>query len=176
MDDDIEYRAEHIGDDVTLPTFDLLICIISLWPSTFRGFDTLAIHHANQRIHLVTLNLAHLDDQQLVDRDPQTHVAPCLEIAAHRRHREKSLVTSATANRSTRCREWRLSPSANPPSGGDDHAEWARKVAKHRLIPSPSYRLDIPFLHAYTPHKRYHSRLSVPPSFRQRRLNHNRLI
>lgn len=90
VDEGMDEIALGVGEDMALASFDLLAGVISPRTAGFRGFDALAVDHTGGWARLTPLLLAHRHRQDMVDREPQTIVAPQVEPAPHRRDRRET--------------------------------------------------------------------------------------
>ena len=91
VDDRPDQEALGVGEDMTLPALDLLARIITPWPAALRGFDALAVDHPGRRRGLPSDGFAHRHEQGVIDRRPQPHVPPAVEIMLHCGHRRKQI-------------------------------------------------------------------------------------
>ena len=81
--DRIQHGAQHIGDDVAFPLFDLLPRVAASRFAAFRGFDGLTVDYAGRRCFVPPGDEPVRRRQSLVDRDDPAPVAPAVEIALH---------------------------------------------------------------------------------------------
>ena len=78
-------EALGVGDDMPLPAFDLLSCVIAPWPATFSGLDALAVDHPGAGTGLSPFADADRHQQIMVDGLPQAAVAPVVKVTLYRR-------------------------------------------------------------------------------------------
>ena len=70
-----------VGHDVSLAPLDLLAGIIARNPAAFGGLDALAVDHTRRRARLAALEFARAHRQQMIERLPQTVVAPPVVVS-----------------------------------------------------------------------------------------------
>jgi len=91
MDDGADQKAFGVGEDMALPARDLLARVKAPDSAAFRGLHRLAVDDAGAWGSLPPDLLARRHQQRVVDRGPQPHIAPAVEVMLHRRHRREHL-------------------------------------------------------------------------------------
>ena len=118
MDENEDEEATGVCQDMPLPAFDLLACVITTRPATFRGFDRLAVDHTGAGRGFSPLDFAQVHHQHHVDRIEEASIAPGVEIAAHCRYRRKAFGQQpprATARNNVEQRIQHLAHVRRPP-------------------------------------------------------------
>ena len=82
-------QALCISDDMAFAALDLLAGVKSPWAATFRRFHALAIDDTRARRSFPTHRFTRHQQQGVVDRLPNTHRAPAVEIMLYRGHGRK---------------------------------------------------------------------------------------
>ena len=90
MDHGMNEIAIGVGHDVPLAALDLLACIVAPGPAALGGFDALAGDHPGAGRGLASHRFPPDQQQGVIEREPQTIVAPQVEPASHRRDRRKT--------------------------------------------------------------------------------------
>jgi hypothetical protein len=81
-----DQKALCVSDDMQFSASELFARVIARNPATFGGFDQLAVDQAYCGAGLTTCSLTCQHRQRMVDRGPQTGVAPTIEIVLHHGH------------------------------------------------------------------------------------------
>jgi hypothetical protein len=84
VDHGVNQVSVSVGQDVTLAAFDLLTGIIAPRPAAFCGFDALAVDHSGAGRSFTPCRFSADQQQRVIEREPQTIVAPQIEPASHR--------------------------------------------------------------------------------------------
>ena len=85
VNDQTDHKAVGVGHDMTLAAFDLLACIIPENPTTFGGFDALAVDDTGTGARFLTLQLTRRLYQCKVHHIECAVITPAIEVALHRR-------------------------------------------------------------------------------------------
>jgi hypothetical protein len=75
-----------VSEDMALAPLDLLAHVIAARTSAFRGFYALAADHAGAGRSLTTVRFACHHQQGVIDRQPQSVVAPKVEPVPYSRY------------------------------------------------------------------------------------------
>src|SRR3546814_8668510 len=82
--------AVGVGQDVALVSLDLLSRVIAARPAAFRRLHTLAVDHSGAGRSLAAYSFPPDQQQGMIEREPQTVVAPQIKPAPHRRDGRKA--------------------------------------------------------------------------------------
>lgn len=85
MNENEEHQPERVGHDMTLAALDLLARVVASKPSAFGRLHPLAVDDTGGGAGLTSFEVSRAQDQDVVDRVPQTAVPPPVEVALHRR-------------------------------------------------------------------------------------------
>jgi len=86
-----EEKPVCVGEDVALPSLDLLTGVEIRNGAAFRGFHALAVDHPGRRLRLARLRFTRRSDEPVADDFKTPRVAPATEVFLHCRERRNVL-------------------------------------------------------------------------------------